>query len=374
MAVVLEIHSASYSSVVNTTGDALLAGVRCGACATTTLRLTGSRVHRRLTAAVGCTQLEVAVAKCSTCGRRERVLPFDVMPGKRVGVDVTFPAVRRVVTDGKSVASVAREHGVTRRTIRQWVAGVGTRALDLERLYHHRAQTAPRDAPAAGLLVRWAAVAVELARPATTTAPRFATDLRLTASQERVEAARHLVALLDCWGGACAAAAFGASLFRQAVLMFRAPTATRQVPPEGFAPVPGSRYRDRNSGTASTATGRPSDPIPSPQRRAQARSRTGVARRSAARAQRSVLDAAEHAALRGAEHAAPEESCLKWLVGAFMGCESQRAWSPTRTGTWEILPCPLKIREATPVTKTRLCVVAQPRRERTIEPSAVTAP
>ena len=45
-----------------------------------------------------------------------------------------------------------------------------------------------------------------------------------------------------------------------------------------------------------------------------------------------------------------------------------------RTGTWEILPCPLNIREATPVTKTRLCVVAQPRRERTTEPSAVTAP
>jgi len=132
------------------------------------------------------------------------VLPFDVIPGKRSGVDVTFPSVRRVVTDGKSVASVAREHGVTRRTIRQWVAGVGARALDLERLYHHRAQTAPCDAPTAGLLVRWAAVAVELARPYTTTAPRFATDLRLTASQERVEAARHLLALLDWWGDACA--------------------------------------------------------------------------------------------------------------------------------------------------------------------------
>lgn len=233
------------------------------------------------------------------------MLPFDVIPGKRSGVDVTFPSVRRVVSDGKSVASVAREQGVTRRTIRQWVAGVGARALDLERLYHHRAQKAPCDAPTAGLLVRWAAVAVELARPYTITAPRFATDQRLTASQERVEAARHLLALLDRWGGACAAAAFGASLFRQAVLLFRSPTTTRQVPPEEFVPVPGSGYRDRNSGTASTTTGRPSDPIPSSQRRAQARSRTGVARRPAARAQRSVLDAAEHAALRGAEHAAP---------------------------------------------------------------------
>jgi hypothetical protein len=148
--------------------------------------------------------------------------------------------------------------------------------------------------------------------------PRFATDLRLTASQERVEAARHLLALLDCWGGACAAAAFGASLFRQAVLMFRAPTATRQVPPEEFAPVPGSRHRDRNAGTASTATGRPSDPIPSRQRRAQARSRTGVARRSTARAQRSVLDAAEHAALRGTEHAAPGR--------AASSCSSTNSW------------------------------------------------
>jgi hypothetical protein len=44
-----------------------------------------------------------------------------------------------------------------------------------------------------------------------------------------------------------------------------------------------------------------------------------------------------------------------------------------RTGTWEILPCPLNIREVTPVTKTRLCVVAHPRRERTVEPTAVTA-
>jgi hypothetical protein len=280
MAVVLEISSTSYSSVVNAKGDALLAGVRCGACATTTLRLTRSRVHRRLISAVGCAQLEVAVAKCSTCGRRERVLPFDVIPGKRSGVDMTFPSVRRVVTDGKSVASVAREHGVTRRTIRQWVAGVGARVLDLERVYHHRAQKAPRDAPTAGLLVRWAAVAVELARPFTTTASRFATDLRLTASQEHVEAARHLLALLDRWCGACAAAAFGASLFRQAVLLFRSPTPPRQVPPEEFLPVPGSGYRDRNSGTESTTMGRPSDPIPSSQRRAQARSRTGVARRS----------------------------------------------------------------------------------------------
>jgi len=54
---------------------------------------------------------------------------------ERSGVDVTFPSVRRVVTDGKSVASVAREHGVTRRTIRQWAAGVGARALETARTW-----------------------------------------------------------------------------------------------------------------------------------------------------------------------------------------------------------------------------------------------
>jgi len=145
MAVVLGISSASYSSVVAASGDEVLAGARCGACATETLRLTRSRVRRGLVSARGHVQLDVALAKCSACGRRERVLPFDVMPGKRFGIEVTFAAVDKIVTNGKPVAGVAREHGVTRRGLRQWVEGVGARALDLERLYHHRAQTAPSD-------------------------------------------------------------------------------------------------------------------------------------------------------------------------------------------------------------------------------------
>jgi len=345
--VVLGIHSASYSSMVEATGDALLAGARCGACAANTLRLTGSSVRRHLVSVTGRTQLDVAVAKCSACGRRERVLPFDAIPGKRFGVDVMFPAVQRVVTDGKSVASVAREHGVTRRAVRQWVVGVGARALDLERLYHHRAQTAPRDAPAASLLVRWASVAVELVRPLSTPVVRFTTDLRLTARQECVEAARHLLALLDRWGGACAAAALGASEFRQAVLLFRSPTTTRQVPPEEFVPVPGSGYRDRNSGTASNLHGRVA-PDGSPQRpdTQLAAGRAGEVKDgrqlAAPRRERSEASLTPPSTPLSGEQAPGRRSqCSQRFTGEhapgsrsrcsqrFTGCESQRAWSPT---------------------------------------------
>jgi transposase-like protein len=285
MAVVLDIHSASYSSVVHAYGDEVLAGARCATCTTETLRLTRSRVHRELVSATGRSRLDVAVAKCSACGRRERVLPFDAMPGKRFGIEVTFAAVSKIVADGKSVAAVAREHGVTRRALRQWVEGVGARALDLEQLYHHRAQTAPRDAPAASLLVRWSAAAVELGRPLSTPVTRFVTDLRRTAREERVQAARCLLVLLERVGGACAAAACGASQFRQAVLLFRPPMATRRVPPQfsQSTPVPGSRLGDRNSGTrdSPTPTGRPATRYPAPsdaRRRGQGRAQPAAVR------------------------------------------------------------------------------------------------
>lgn len=55
------------------------------------------------------------------------------------------------------------------------------------------------------------------------------------------------------------------------------------------------------------------------------------------------------------------------------GSESTAPTQGGRPGTWEILTCPLKIREATPVTKTRPCVAARPRREQTVGPTVVTA-
>lgn len=142
-------------------------------------------------------------------------------------------------------------------------------------------------------------------------------------------------------GGRLCPAAFGASLFRQAVLLFRAPTTTRQVPPEEFVPVPGSRYRDRNSGTAPTTTGRPSDPIPSSQQRAQAVSRTSEARRPAAREQRASSDAAEHAALCAPSTTFSTTGSRRRTVRfleRFMGCESQKIWSPTPTSLARSLP------------------------------------
>jgi hypothetical protein len=42
----------------------------------------------------------MSLAKCSACGRRERVLPCDAMPGKRFGIEVTFAAVGKIITDG----------------------------------------------------------------------------------------------------------------------------------------------------------------------------------------------------------------------------------------------------------------------------------
>jgi transposase-like protein len=71
------------------------------------------------------------------------VLPYDALPGKVTGVEVVVAAVAEALSDEATVTSAARSAGVAPCTIKRWILGLGTRLLDLERLYRHRAQRAP---------------------------------------------------------------------------------------------------------------------------------------------------------------------------------------------------------------------------------------
>src|ERR1041384_901230 len=81
-------------------------------------------------------------------------------------------------------------------------------------------------------------------------------------------------------------------------------------------------------------TGSPGDPTPSSPQCAQATSRTGEARRPRGASQASVLDVAEHTALRAppaTHHHRFGDTVARCLLLSqrSMGCESHRAWSPT---------------------------------------------
>src|SRR5262249_33653838 len=79
---VLDIECSKYVALVDGSGDELLAGCRCAACGGGDLRLTGSRVERRLDLGCASVMLKVALARCRDCRHRERVLPFEALPGK----------------------------------------------------------------------------------------------------------------------------------------------------------------------------------------------------------------------------------------------------------------------------------------------------
>ena len=201
----------------------MLAGCWCAACGSSDLRLTGSRVERRLELLGESMMCKVALARCCHCGHRERVLPFEALPGKVTGVDVVLDAVGRALIGGDALTSIAGGARVVSRTVKLWILGLGARVLDLERLYRHRASRAPDDAPQSALLHRWSAASVELARWFGTSMSAATTDLRRSASEERREAATRLVRFVAAAGGPRRFAERGAALFREAVLQFRGP-------------------------------------------------------------------------------------------------------------------------------------------------------
>src|SRR5438309_2612393 len=140
---VLGIECSKYVTIVEGSGDELLVGCRCAVCGGSDLRLTGSRVERRLDVRQASVMLEVALARCRGCRHRERVLPFEALPGKVTGVDVILDAVGQAFVDGAALTSIAGAARVVSRTIKTWMLGLGARVLDLERLYRHRARRAP---------------------------------------------------------------------------------------------------------------------------------------------------------------------------------------------------------------------------------------
>jgi hypothetical protein len=189
---VLDVKSSSYAEAVANAGDGFLGGCRCASCQGTDVRLTGSRVERRLETPELFVTLQVALARCHACRHRERVLPWDALPGKVTGVEVILDAAADALTDGTTVSRVAEGCGVAARTVRSWILGLGARVLDLERLFRHRAGHAPPDAPMSALLHRWAAVAVELCRRRSVAlGVSWMPGPRRSAAEERREGQRH---------------------------------------------------------------------------------------------------------------------------------------------------------------------------------------
>lgn len=237
---VLQVESTECEAFLAREGDQALAGCVCARCGGSSLRLTGSRVRRWLRTCKGLASIEVRLARCRTCGARERVLPCDVLPGKVHAVDFVFEAMRLLVSK-RSVRAVARQLRTSRALVRAWRHGLGLRMLELFELLRHRALVAPPSAPASTRLVRLAAFWVEAGRATGRLLPSFdpprgATDVEVTTT-----AAHHLVRLVQELGGPRRAAHDGAGLFRQAVLLFRTKPADTSIssraPPPDRAPL-----------------------------------------------------------------------------------------------------------------------------------------
>ncbi|MEK7860047.1 MAG: hypothetical protein AAB284_01675, partial [Chloroflexota bacterium] len=257
---VLDVESSNYSAVVEGSDDEILVGCRCASCGGSNLRLTGSRVVRRLETRDSFVSLRVALSRCGDCRHRERLLPFDALPGKVTGVEVIVDAITTVVSDGSSVASVAHCAGVAARTLRSWILGLGTRLLDLEQLYRHRAKLAPASASPSATLHRWAAVSREVGRRHGTAEELAMTDLRRSAAEERQDAARRFVGFVTRIGGVREVASLGAAVFREAVLLFRG---HRVDTPCAVAPVaPGHHLDEIPDDSSTTARARPASDRP----------------------------------------------------------------------------------------------------------------
>lgn len=237
---VLGVQSTGYEAHLAREGGRALLGCVCARCGGRVLALTRSRVRRWLRTSERLAQIEIRLARCRTCGARERVLPCDVLPGKVHAVDFVLEAMRLLFSK-RSVRAVARQLRTSRALVRAWRHGLGLRMLELFELLRHRAIVAPPSAPGSARLVRFAAFWVEAGRATGRLLPTFDPPRRATDVEVTTAAAHHLLGLVEVLGGPRRAAHEGAGLFRQAVLLFRTAPADTSIssraPPPDRTPL-----------------------------------------------------------------------------------------------------------------------------------------
>lgn len=222
LAHVLAIDITNYSEVIANASTSILSECVCASCGGDSLELTNSWVVRGVqSGADSYSQMRIRLARCETCGGRERILPCDVLPGKVNSVGNVFGAVEEVVQQ-VPIAEVARRHDVSRACVRKWVYGAGARYLDLCDLVRHRAMVASPATRPEERLVRFFGFlsaaqtkrGVELVLPS----PVIGT---FPERQEIGTAVGSLLSSLSELGGALESCRQGAELFGQSVLLFR---------------------------------------------------------------------------------------------------------------------------------------------------------
>jgi hypothetical protein len=229
---------------------------RCDGCGGRNLVLTNRRRERPIRTLGGQLVLSVALASCSACGRTERVLPCDALPGKQFSIDAVLAAVTDAQQPARmSLRRAAARVGATAGAVTSWCRGLANRLLDLFPIVSHRASVArPTDG---GTLVPFSAFVAEVLRREP--------DARGPAWSE---GASELASFIEGIGGPLPAARFAARVFRAPVLSFRSADLGTWIEhaPRGFAPensqgdcsaVP--TLRDRNAGTGPAVPGAGAD-------------------------------------------------------------------------------------------------------------------
>ena len=120
-----DVECSHFAVAVATRPEDLLRGCHCAGCGGTDIRLTGASVQRGFVGRDGRYQaLSVPLARCASCGRRERVLPCDAVPGKVHSVELIFDAVIAVEVHKRGESEVARSFSLSRQLISSWRRGV----------------------------------------------------------------------------------------------------------------------------------------------------------------------------------------------------------------------------------------------------------
>ena len=219
---VLAIESTSYEAVLANAEDGILAGCVCGRCGGDDLKLTNSWVDRGFQTGKGEQGYErifVRLGVCRRCGSRERILPFDALPGNTNSVANIFEAICEE-SDGVPIAEVARNHGVSETCVRKWRRGLATRFLDLCPMKRHRAMIASQSTETQARLVSfWAFIqeAHKLEGRASIPSP----PVMCIERDEETVALKELISHCTSLGGVLETARLGAELFHQPVLLFR---------------------------------------------------------------------------------------------------------------------------------------------------------
>lgn len=220
---ILESDSSEYNESIARL-DALPSSCRCSGCGSQDLQITKKRRLRTLKIRGRGISLCIALARCEECGRFERVLPCDVLPGKQFSIETMLSAVVDFLEPKRdSLRAIAKSVGASAMSIRNWCVGLGKRWLDLRPLLSHRAIWANHAAEPVSTtrLVPFSAFVIEALK----CDPNRETHRRWEGAKdpwlETVQAASRLAAFVKQVGGAIAAARLGVKLFRAPVLLFR---------------------------------------------------------------------------------------------------------------------------------------------------------